>query len=120
MDIYAQNILDHYKNPRNFGEIKDANASHAEANYACGDKLKVDIKTKGQKIVDIKFQGSGCAISQAAMSILTEAIIGKTKKEILKLTQADIKNLLGVTISARREKCSALALMTVQNALRKK
>lgn len=120
MDLYAQNILDHYKNPRNYGILSDADISRAEANYACGDKLKIYLKFKKNKLADFRFEGSGCAISQAGISILGEQIIGKTKKEILALTLADMQKYLGVPISARRESCAKLGLLTIQRALQNK
>ena len=117
MDIYAQNILDHYKNPRNYGSIKGASITSQENNYSCGDKINIDIKTRGDKLVDLKFNGSGCAISVAGISILSEQIIGKTKKQILKLKLADIKKYLGVPISESRVKCAMIGLMAVQKGI---
>ncbi|MBL7058574.1 iron-sulfur cluster assembly scaffold protein [Patescibacteria group bacterium] len=120
MNIYAQNILDHYKTPRNFGSISGAQIKHSEANYSCGDKLSVDIKLEADVVSDIKFKGTGCAISQAAMSILTEDVMGKTKKYILNLKFDYLQKLLGVPVSESRYKCAVLGLMTIQNALKMK
>ncbi|MCX6799579.1 MAG: iron-sulfur cluster assembly scaffold protein [Candidatus Falkowbacteria bacterium] len=119
MDIYAENILDHYKHPRNFGTIKGASINHCEANYVCGDKLELDIQMEKDKIKDLKFRGTGCAISQATMSIISEQVIGKTKKQILALKFNDVQKIVGVPISERRLKCAILGLMTLQNALKK-
>ena len=120
MDIYAQNILDHFKNPTNKGSIKDADITHNEANFSCGDTLRVDLKIKDSKLVDFKFNGGGCAISQASVAILGEKILGKSQTQILKIDFANLKKYLGVPISERRAKCALLGLMTIQNAILKK
>lgn len=118
MNLYAQNILDHYKSPRNFGSLEGANVKHKEVNYSCGDKLSVDIKLNGEVLEDIKFSGAGCAISQAAMSMLTDVIKGKKRNVILKLKFSYVEKLLGVPVSEGRYKCAVLGLMTIQNALK--
>jgi nitrogen fixation NifU-like protein len=117
MDIYAQNILDHYKNPRNKGILNGSSITHAEANYSCGDQLEVDLKIENNCIKDLRFRGGGCAISQAAMSIIGEYVIGKNIDDVLKINEQDIQNHLGVPIGERRRKCSLLNLLTIKNAL---
>lgn len=119
MDIYGQNIMDHYKNPRNVGFLEAPDASHRETNATCGDELTVFIKMKGQKIAALKFQGHGCAISQAAASILSEELVGKTRKKVAGYKFADIQEILGVPISERRYKCAMLGLRAIQTALGK-
>lgn len=120
LDIYAQNIIDHYKNPRNFGVIKGAQVKHCEANYSCGDKLSITFNLdKKDRIVDFKFEGSGCAISQAAMSIVSDLVIGKTKAWVLKMELEDVKKVLGVPISESRYRCAILGLVALKNALKK-
>ena len=117
MNLYAQNIIDHYKNPRNFGSIRGADITSSENNYSCGDKINIDLKIKGDKLVDLKFNGAGCAISMAGMSILSEHIIGKTKKQILKLKLEDIQKYLGVPISHSRVKCAMIGLKAIQKGI---
>lgn len=119
MDIYAQNILEHFKRPSNKGVMKGADITHNEANFSCGDTLHVDLKINKNKLIDFKFEGGGCAISQASVSILGEEVIGKTLTQILKLDFNDIKQYLGVPISERRSKCALLGLLTIQNAILK-
>ncbi len=119
MDIYAENILDHFKHPRNMGEIKDASIIHTEENLSCGDSLTLSLKLKDKHIVIAQWKGTGCAISQAAISILSEELGGKTLTEILKLQPNDIYKLLGVPIGPQRVKCALLCLHTVKNALHK-
>lgn len=117
MDIYAQNIMDHYKSPRNKGNIADPTTSHREANYSCGDIIEVDILLQDKIIKDVKFLGEGCAISQASASLLSEKILGKKKEDILLLGFDDMVKILGVQITQRRVKCALLGLLAVQNAL---
>ncbi|MBI4117893.1 MAG: iron-sulfur cluster assembly scaffold protein [Parcubacteria group bacterium] len=119
MDLYGQNILDHYKNPRNHGRIPHASVSHEEANYTCGDSLVVDIEFLEDRLKDLKFEGQGCAISQAAMSILSEEAVGMKKKEVLGLALMDMKDMLGIPLTERRTKCALLGLLTLQNAILK-
>lgn len=120
MDLYAQNIMDHFKNPRNRGRLSDANVTHAEANYSCGDKLSVDVKITDGTVKDFAFEGTGCAISQASVSILGTLVKHKTEDEILAMTFDDLREQLGIDISERRAKCALLGLLTVQNALLQK
>ncbi len=117
MDIYAQNIIDHYKHPRNFGALAGADFKQQELNASCGDDITVFLKFAGNKLKALTFTGQGCAISQAGISILSEELIGQTKKQILAYNFEDIKNIFGVEISARRYNCAMLGLRAVQKAL---
>lgn len=117
MDLYAQNVMDHYKNPHNVGQLEDPSAEHREVNISCGDKISVNLLIEDDLLVDIKFIGSGCAISQASVSILTDFVKGKSLQEILDLTEQDIQQMLGVPISYRRTKCALLSLLTIKNAV---
>lgn len=117
MDIYAQNIIDHYKHPHNFGEITNADFKHQELNATCGDDITVFLKFAGNKLKNLNFIGQGCAISQAGISILSEELLGKTKKQILAYNFENVKDIFGVEISARRYNCAMLGLRAVQKAL---
>ncbi|NTW13536.1 MAG: SUF system NifU family Fe-S cluster assembly protein [Candidatus Moranbacteria bacterium] len=118
--LYQAIILDHSKHPRNCGELEHAN-HHGEAkNPTCGDSLSMDILTENGIIEDIRFDGAGCAISQASASLLTEAVKEKTIEEALALERDDILALLGVTLTPNRLKCALLALETLKKALRPK
>ena len=117
MDIYAQNIIDHYKHPRNFGVLPRADFKQQELNATCGDDITVFLKFSGNKLKTLNFIGQGCAISQAGISILSEELIGQTKKQILAYNFEDIKNIFGVAISARRYNCAMLGLRAVQKAI---
>lgn len=117
MDLYAQNILDHYKNPRNKGNIKNPTATRKEANYSCGDIIEVDLKIEKGIIKDMKFRGEGCAISQAAISILSENIIGKKINEVEAMEDKDMIKLLGIAIGDRRKNCALLGFLGAKKAL---
>lgn len=119
MDIYAQNILDHYKNPRNRGVLKDASTSFKSVNSSCGDEITVYIKVNEDSLEKISFEGHGCAIALAASSILGESLIGKPIADILQLDINDVQEQLGITISTRRSKCALIALRSIQGALNK-
>ena len=80
-DLYQEVILDHNKRPRNYGPLADANREAKGHNPLCGDRLAVFLKVDGDRIVDIHFEGSGCAISKASASLMTEAVKGKTVDE---------------------------------------
>lgn len=117
MDLYAQNVMDHFKNPRNKGNLENPTIKHEEANYSCGDKISVDLKIENDALKDIRFDGNGCAISQAAISIMTEIILNKTIAEIMALKEEDVVAMLGVPVGYRRKKCALLGLLTIKNAL---
>jgi nitrogen fixation NifU-like protein len=110
-------ILDHYKNPRNLGTLQEPDISHEEGNPSCGDVIRLDLKIRDNKVEETRFSGKGCAISQAAASILTEMIIDKTLEEIRSITKDDIMNALGIRISPIRFKCATLALKVLKSGL---
>lgn len=110
-------ILDHYKNPRNFGTIDDADFSYEEGIPSCGDVIRVDLKVRDNKLDDIKFSGTGCAISQASVSILTENALGKEIDEVLSMTDHDMLEALGGQVSPIRFKCALLGLTVLKKAL---
>ncbi len=117
MSLYQDRILDHYRNPRNQGAMEGA-AYRADArNPACGDSLHMDIAVSHGTISDVRFNGSGCAISQASASLLTEQVKGKRVVEALALEPQSVLELLGVTLSPARLKCGLLSLETLKKAL---
>lgn len=113
-DIYMEEILDHYQDPRNYGTIEDADLSHEEGNPSCGDEVRIDIKLDGDTIQDIKFSGKGCAISQASSSMLTERLMGTKLSDIKDLNKQDILDMLGIDIGPMRIKCALLPLKVVK------
>ncbi len=120
MSLYQDLILDNYRNPRNQGKLAKA-TRHSEANNpTCGDRLQMDILIKNGIIEDVKFSGSGCAISQASASLLTECVKKKSVEEALALAPKDILELLGVALSPARLKCGLLSLETLKKTLKTK
>lgn len=119
MNIYAKNILDHYKNPRNRGVLKESTTSFKSLNSTCGDQIEVFLKIEEGRIKKINFEGHGCAISIAAISILSEALLEKKVSEVLKFDLSVVQKLLGIEISVRRSKCALIGLKAIQGALRK-
>jgi nitrogen fixation NifU-like protein len=113
-NMYADVILDYYRNPRNYGSIKNADARASDVNPLCGDEIEISLKIEKNKIADIKFSGHGCAISQASASMLTEVIKGKTLDEIKALGKDDVLGLLGIEISHVRIKCALLGLKVLK------
>ena len=117
MDLYAENILDHFKHPRNAGSLASPTVQNREENVSCGDDMTIDLLIDDGVIKDLKWQGQGCAISQAAMSLFSEELIGKKLDDAAAMKKDDVLSLLGVPIGARRLKCALLCLHTLKNAL---
>jgi len=117
MDIYAENILEHFRHPRNKGTLTGATVKHEEANHACGDTVAISLQIKNGKILRTQWEGTGCAISQAAMSLLSERLVGMNIETAAQLHKKDVLELLGIPVSTRRMKCALLCLHTLKNAL---
>ncbi len=115
--MYRQQILDHYKNPRNYGELSDPDFSHVGENPSCGDTIQVDVTLADDDdtIEQVSFVGDGCAISQAAASLLTKELPGKSIDELQAMDTDDIVDLLGVDVSPMRIKCAVLARQVAQD-----
>lgn len=116
-DLYREHILDHYKNPRNFGEMPEATHHYHDTNPLCGDEITMFLKVgEDGRIDDVHFTGRGCAISQASASLLTEEIKGKTLEEAKAIDRDQVLANLGITISPARVKCALLSLKTLKGA----
>ena len=117
---FIDNILDHYENPRHRGKLEDATVSIKGGNPGCGDIIEAYLKLdENERIVDASFDGEGCTISQAAASILSEQIIGKTLQEVQDMDHTQFIEDLGREVVINRLKCATLALNTVKAAERK-
>jgi nitrogen fixation NifU-like protein len=112
--FYREYILDHYKNPRNYGRLEHADITHEEDNPLCGDVVGMDFRIKDGMIDDIKFHGRGCAISQASASLLTERIKGLSLDDAKKINKDDVLGELGIDISPARIKCALLPLKVLK------
>ena len=116
--MYREHILELYKNPSNFGEMKKPTHKHKEYNSFCGDEITVQLKVKNNKVEDAKFNGSGCVISMVSASMLTEKLKGLSLSEVKKMDRKDILKLLKIPVNPVRLKCALLPLDAVKGALK--
>lgn len=107
-------LLDHYRHPRNQGDLADADIRHAEGNPSCGDQLEIAMRTKEGIIEEIRFRGKGCIISQAAASILTDLVKGEPLERVKDLTKEEMLENLLIPIGPMRLKCALLALKVLK------
>lgn len=117
MDLYAEHILEHYRDPQNTGLLPKPSVAHEEVNLSCGDNVTLSLGVNNGVIEEIGWEGTGCAISQAAMSMLSEKLKGLSITEAKALTPKDLYSLIGVPVGPRRTKCALLGLHTLKNAL---
>jgi len=119
--FYREIILDHYKNPRGHGVLADADAEAEGKNPLCGDEVSIYVAfgEDGETIDEVKFAGRGCAISQAATSMLTEMVQGRTATEVAELDKDELLEEIGIPLTPIRLKCAVLGLTTLKVALHK-
>jgi nitrogen fixation NifU-like protein len=133
-ELYRDVILDHNRSPRNFGRLEPADAQAAGHNPLCGDKLTLTLRMQGDRVLDLRFEGQGCAISTASASLMTEAVKGRSREEIARLF-GEVHTLLtapsgefapelgkllalaGVAEFPARVKCASLCWHTLNAAL---
>jgi nitrogen fixation protein NifU and related proteins len=120
-DLYREVILDHYKNPRGHGALEGADVSAEGQNPLCGDEVSIYVAfgADGDTIDEVMFQGRGCAISQAATSMLTELVKGRSAREIAELPKDELLEEIGIPLTPIRLKCALLGLSTLKLALHK-
>jgi nitrogen fixation NifU-like protein len=118
-DLYREVILDHYKNPRGHGLLADADAQAEGQNPLCGDEITVSVKfaADGETIEDVGFEGRGCAISQAATSMLTEIVRGRKAADVAGLPREELLDEIGIPLTPVRLKCAILGLGVLKVAL---
>jgi nitrogen fixation NifU-like protein len=125
MDLYREEILDHYNNPRNFGDLVEPTHTAREANASCGDLIEMALVVRERMVVnkkiliidEVKFKGIGCALSIATASMLSEKLKGKSVKIAQQMKAKELEELIGVKVSATRLKCVLLPLKAIQRAL---
>ncbi len=117
--LYREVILDHYKNPRGHGVLEDADARAEGQNPLCGDEVTISVKfgEDGDTIDEIKFEGRGCAISQAATSMLMEMVTGRKASEVATLPKEELLEEVGIPLTPVRLKCAILGLGVLKVAL---
>lgn len=116
-DLYRDYILEHYRQPHNFGVIEDADASYEGSNPLCGDRITLMLGVKDGIVDRVGFTGRGCAISQASASLLTDEIKGKPLKDVASFRADDLLDLLGIEIGPARLKCAMLSHESLQHVL---
>ena len=116
-ELYREEIMDHYQNPRNFGKIRDADVSYQDYNPVCGDEITMQLRMENGTVKEPMFTGKGCAISQAAASMLTEEIRGKSAREIVAMKQDEMLKIIRINPGPVRIKCAMLALRAVQKGI---
>ena len=117
-DMYRQQILDHYKNPRNYGELEDPDIEHVGENPMCGDTIKMFVQLDDDEMIErVRFVGDGCAISQASASMLSGELQGMSLDAVEAMDRDDIVDMLGVELSPMRIKCAVLAEKVAQDGI---
>ncbi|MGA9193290.1 MAG: iron-sulfur cluster assembly scaffold protein [Anaerolineales bacterium] len=114
-DLYREQIIDRYKNPRMRGKLDPHDYSYQDDNPLCGDRIRVDLRLgEDGRVSEAAFSGEGCAISQASADLLTEAVVGKSLDEIKALGKEDVLELLGIELGPVRLKCALLSLKVIK------
>lgn len=111
--IYQEDVMDHYENPRNIGEMDHADMSGRDANASCGDMVEFQIKSNEGVIEDVKWKGIGCAITTASSSKLSEWLIGKKVAEVREMGEGGLKDAIGIEVNPGRSKCLTLPIKVV-------
>ncbi|QQR48745.1 iron-sulfur cluster assembly scaffold protein [bacterium] len=119
MNMYQEELLDHFKYPRNNTPLDNPNFSSDKKNPSCGDVMHIEGIIVDNILTKVAFQGTGCVISQATASMLTEQVLGKKTEHILALTDQDILDLIGIELGPVRIKCALLSLQALQEGISK-
>jgi nitrogen fixation protein NifU and related proteins len=115
-DFYRDYILDHYRHPRNFGRLENPDAEAEDLNPLCGDEIRMQLRVDDGVVSEVRFEGKGCAISQASASMLTETVKGMKLADVAKLSKEAVLDNVGIGISPTRMKCAMLGLRVLKSA----
>lgn len=115
--MYKAHVLDHYRDPRNYGVVPDPDVDAVGTNPLCGDELRFTARLAGDRLDAVRFEGHGCALSQAAASMLTERVTGESRDAVAHLQEDDVLEMLGIPVSSMRRRCALLGLETLQKGL---
>ncbi len=118
MKLYKERVMDHYHNPRNRGRLENPDFSTGQFNPSCGDSVGFDAHIEDGKLKKLMFTGDGCAVSQAAASMLTESTQGKPIEELLKLDKDFMLKLIGMPLGPMRIRCALLPLQALQQGIK--
>lgn len=114
-DLYREVIIEHYKNPLYRGKLDPNDYSFADSNPLCGDHIQIDLRVdEAGKVTEARFEGHGCAISQASADLLVESVIGKSIEDVKKMGKQDILEMLGIDLGPVRLKCALLSLKVLK------
>jgi nitrogen fixation NifU-like protein len=116
-NIYMEFILENYRNPKNYGSMDNPTVERSGSNPLCGDEITIYLRIENNRIVDVRFTGRGCAISQASASILTEMIKGKDLDYVKVLKEEDLLSALGIELSTARLKCALLSYRVLKDSV---
>ena len=117
IDMYKENVIENFKNPKNFGELKNPSKSTTVYNEVCGDLIRMQVNFEKNKIKDIKFKGSGCALSIASSSLFTEFVKGKEVSKLKNLGEKEILDIIKIPITSSRIKCVLMPLFALRKLL---
>jgi nitrogen fixation NifU-like protein len=119
LQLYQEELLDHYKHPRNYGKLENADLVTEILNPSCGDEIALELALSDNHLSAIAFRGKGCVISQASASLLTQHVVGKSIEELVSLTKDDMLALVGIPLGPTRLRCALLVLECLHKALHK-
>ena len=109
-EMYREHVLEHYRNPRNFGVLDPADVDATETNPLCGDEIRITLRVKRGAVDDVRFSGRGCAVSLASASLLSEKLKGMRLADVRAMTKDDVVAMLGIPVSPVRLRCATLPL----------
>jgi len=116
-ELYREEIMDHYQNPRNYGKMESPDIAYHDYNPVCGDEVEMQLKLEDGMVKEAMFTGKGCTISQAAASMLTGEVRGKGIKDAVAMTQSDMLKIIRINPGPVRVKCAMLALRALQKGI---